>query len=353
MRHADQIDVNAIVRQLAHHWWLALALGLVGAAAAAALVATAGLRYRATATFVVFPSSSAIRDMALELGRSRRAAVGAAHALRQQEGGDGAVAEMAAPVTLGISRGGLLEATSEHSTPQRAAVLANAYVEQIRQLLPQYTVTDAGRLRQFLTEQLATTRTRVREAREALRRADGERAARAVHRHRRREIEAEAAVRAEIASSELQLQILRVFTPMALAEQVGLALRLEDLKRSLARLSGEDDGREPAVGDAAGSAERVLTLVRDARVHEALVSLIQRQIDRARMNELREAPTIEVVDAAIPPNAAEPRRAGWKVGSGFALGALAGVLAGIVIDAARRRRRLTRAARVSEIGATG
>jgi uncharacterized protein involved in exopolysaccharide biosynthesis len=336
----DEVDVNDALRRLARYSRIAVAFAVVGAVLAAIPALTAPVRYRATATFVVFPSAPPVREMALDLGRSRRAAVatGRAVAALREVPADGP--EERIPVlSIGVSRGGVLEAIAEDPRPDLAAALANAYVDEVRKLLQRYSNTDVGRQRQFLTEQLETVRGRALAAREALDRLRGDEGGQVLDERRRRQIDAEAAVHAEIIASELQLQVLRVFAPMALADQVGFALRIEELKRGLGATRPREGA--PPAAKAAPAAEgpnrQLVTLIREARVQETLAGLIEQQIDRARINELRDAPTLEVIDPAIPPGAPESRRLAWRIGSGAVLGLLAGVALGLLRDAARRR----------------
>jgi uncharacterized protein involved in exopolysaccharide biosynthesis len=136
------------------------------------------------------------------------------------------------------------------------------------------------------------------------------------------EIETESRLRREIASTEVQLQIMRSSNTETNPQVVALRRGLDELRRQLAQMRYGDSAQPQRT--AAQNRDRtdftlpfvkapevtleLTRLTRDARVEETLVTLLTQQLEQTKLAEARDLPTVRVLDRAVPPvRPARPR----------------------------------------------
>lgn len=214
-----------------------------------------------------------------------------------------------------VSREGVISVRVEDQDPQMAAAMANFYVEELDRLVARYSTGEAGRRRQFLTEQLARAQADLEVAEDALRRFQERNRAVALQEQTRGAIEAAARLKGEIMAAEVQLQVMRQFATEANPEMVALRRRVEEMRRQLARMQyGEAVGGGAPSGVGGDRRDFVVPLprvpevgielarlTRDVKVQETLVTLLTQQVEQARLEEARDLPVVQVLDRAVVP----------------------------------------------------
>ena len=200
-------------------------------------------------------------------------------------------------IALG-KKDGLIKVEVDDKSPQRAADIANRYVDELRRMTGTLAVTEAQQRRVFFERQLQQSRDRLVQAQQALQ-SSGFNAG-ALKAEPKAAAEAYARVRAESTAAEVRLQVLRGTlaenTPevrqqqtiaTALREQLALAGRATDTS------TGPD----------------YVGRYREFKYQETLFELYARQFELARADESREGALIQVVDAATPPERmSKPKR---------------------------------------------
>lgn len=194
---------------------------------------------------------------------------------------------------------GLIRIEVDDRDPQRAAAMANRYVEELRTLMNELAVTEAQQRRRFFEEKLAEARERLTQAQTALQ-ASGinEGALRA---EPRAAADRYASLRAQVTAAEVRLQAMRAYLTEQAPEFQRALAELTALRQQLAR--AEADNAQAAVGG-------YIDLYRDFKYAETLFDLFARQYELARVDESREGHLVQVVDAAQPPERkSKPKRA--------------------------------------------
>jgi uncharacterized protein involved in exopolysaccharide biosynthesis len=215
-------------------------------------------------------------------------------------------------VTVG-RRDSLIVIDVEDEVPQRAADLANAYIEELRTLTSRLAITEAQQRRVLFEKRLQETNTRLAAAQRELQAAGfNEGALRA---EPRASVEQYAKLRAEVTALELRLQSLQ----SVLADT---SPEVMQAKRQLTTLQAQLAQRERANTGAADG--RYIDKLRAFKYEESLFELFARQLELARADEAREGGVIQIVDRATPPERkTRPRRAliamGTAAGSFLAL----------------------------------
>jgi uncharacterized protein involved in exopolysaccharide biosynthesis len=208
---------------------------------------------------------------------------------------------------------GLLTIEFDDHDPQRAADIANAYVEELRHITSSLAITEAQLRRAFFEKQLAQTKEKLTAAQRALQAAgitEG-----AIRAEPKAAAEAYARLQAEVTAGEVRLQTMRGYLAETAPEFQQTQNQLTALRSQLAR-------REAV--NTAGAQGDYVDRFREFKYQETLFELFARQYEVARIDESREGAVIQVVDAATAPERkSKPKKALTAVvatlAAGFAL----------------------------------
>jgi tyrosine-protein kinase Etk/Wzc len=201
---------------------------------------------------------------------------------------------------------GLISISVSDHQPQRAAELANAYVDQLRALNQNLAVSEAAQRRLFYEQKLSDEREDLAKAELAMKQAQDKSGLIQPEAQGRAIVDAVAAARAQVGIKEVQLQAMRTYaTPnnpdLKRAEQelAGLRGQLASLERSTGELGNGNleipTRRLPEVE------LDYIRRARDLKYHDALYDFLSKQLEAARIDEAKEAVVVQVVDKAVPP----------------------------------------------------
>jgi tyrosine-protein kinase Etk/Wzc len=217
-------------------------------------------------------------------------------------------------VTAGAKDGIISVEVDDHDAV-RAAAMANAFVEELRNLNKTLAITEAAQRRLFFEEQLAQAKSNLTKSEITLQ-ATGvsEATLRAVPQSA---LEALARLKAQITAQEIKLASMRTFMTDSNPE---FRLGVQELAALRSELSkAEQSGPAKTNGNGA----EYIARYRDFKYHETLYELMAKQYELARLDEAREGAVIQVIDAAQPPERkSKPKKALIAVVTTFAVLAL-------------------------------
>jgi uncharacterized protein involved in exopolysaccharide biosynthesis len=200
----------------------------------------------------------------------------------------------------------------EDKDPKRAADMANAFVEELKNLTKGLAVTEAAQRRLFFEEQLKDIKMALVKAEEEMQGFQEKTGALQVDAQTKAIIEGIAMLRAQIAAKEVQLRVMRTYATAQNPDFQRAEDELNGLKAELGKLeakggSGHDSliptGRIPEIGT------EYIRKLRDLKFNETLYELLAKQFEAAKLDEAKEAAVIQVIDKAIPPEKrAKPKR---------------------------------------------
>lgn len=204
-------------------------------------------------------------------------------------------------VSAGVKDGIIAIEVDDHD-PKRAADMANAFVEELRNLTKTLAITEAAQRRLFFEEQLAQAKNHLTKSEVALQGSSvSESTLRTVPQSA---LEALARLKAQITAQEIKLASMRTFMTDANPE---FRLGIQELAALRTELSKAEQS-SPA--KAAGNGAEYIAKYRDFKYHETLFELMAKQYELARLDEARDGAVIQVVDAAIPPDLkSKPKKA--------------------------------------------
>ena len=223
----------------------------------------------------------------------------------------------------------LIKVAVEDRDPKRAAALANAYLEELSRQNGRLALTESAQRRLFFERQLEAQKKSLAVAEVALKATQERTGVLQVTAQVESVIGNMARLRAGIAIREVALSSLESAATPQNPEVVRQQAELGALRQQLQKLetSGDPGGHGdtfiptslvPKVG------LEYVRAVRDLKYNETLFELLLKQYEAARIDEAKEAPVIQVVDSAVPPERRSwPSRGGFAFGGAFGWGVLA------------------------------
>lgn len=198
---------------------------------------------------------------------------------------------------------GLISVVFEDDDAQRAADIANAYVEELEKLTRRIAITEAAQRRLFIEQQIRLTQEKLVKAEDALKLTQELTGVIDLDNQGKAIIEAVAAIRAQAAAKEVQISTMQSFAASGNPDLIRARQELAGLRAQIGKLehdnlSGNGDimvatGRMPEAG------LEYLRKLRDLKNQQAVYEMLVRQYESARVDEARNSVVIQVVDPAI------------------------------------------------------
>jgi tyrosine-protein kinase Etk/Wzc len=204
------------------------------------------------------------------------------------------------------TKDGLIRLTVEDHDPNRAAELANGYVEEFRKLSASLAITEAARRRLFFEQQVEQSKGNLTAAEDAMTKTQQSTGVLQIDSQARALIESAAVLRAQVVAKEVQIEGMRSFATDDNPNLVLAKQELAALQAQLARVAGSqsDAGSDINLskGRVTGSGMEYLRRYRDLKYQETVFELLAKEYEVAKLDEAREGSIIQVVDAAVPPD---------------------------------------------------
>lgn len=217
---------------------------------------------------------------------------------------------------IASGKDGLISIEFDDKDPKFAAVVANAYVEELRTVLSRLAVTEAQQRRLFFEKQLLKAKDNLATAEQALK-ATGISDS-VLKSNPASAVAGVAALKAQITAQEVKVGAMRGYLAETAPDFKQAMNELANLRAQLAKQDKDDSATSQAgQGD-------YISRYREFKYHETLFELFAKQFEIARVDEAREGAVIQVLDAAQPPERkSKPKKAIIAIittlASGFAL----------------------------------
>jgi tyrosine-protein kinase Etk/Wzc len=206
----------------------------------------------------------------------------------------------------GSGKDGLIHISVTDRNPNRAAELANGYVDQFRKLSEHLAISEAGQRRLFYQQQMEEAKDNLTNAEEALVKTEEKSGMIQMGSQAEALIQSGAQLRAQIAAKEVEIQGLQAFAAPDNPNLLQARNELAGLQAQLAKLSGNGGnsvhelivpgGKLPVAG------LDYLRKYRDVTYYQTIFNVLAQQYELAKIDEAKEGALIQVVDPAIPPD---------------------------------------------------
>ena len=232
---------------------------------------------------------------------------------------------------------GVITISVENESPEKAAKIANDYVTELERLSRELALTAASQRRAFLEKQLIEATAKLQRAEEAMRTSQETTGLIQLEEQGRAVIEAIATLQAQIAAKEVELGALKLSATEDNPDMKRAVTILAQMRTQLANL--ERDNPDSTQGSSSiittsqvpKAGLEYARRLRDLKYAETINQLLTQQYQMAKVEESQNAPILQILDVAIPPEQrSSPKRTQMVlmaiVASGFAMCLLAFVL---------------------------
>lgn len=204
------------------------------------------------------------------------------------------------------AKDGLIRITVEDRDPQRAAEMANGWVDEFRKLTGTLAVTEAARRRLFFEQELQSAKQNLAVAEEAMRETQRKTGVLQIDSQARALIESVAILRGQVAAKEVQIEGMRSFAAEDNPDLVLAKQELAALQKQLEQLAGSrsDTGTDIVLskGRVTQSGMEYLQRYRDLKYNETVYELLMKGLEVAKLDEAKEGEIVQVVDTAVTPD---------------------------------------------------
>jgi uncharacterized protein involved in exopolysaccharide biosynthesis len=204
---------------------------------------------------------------------------------------------------LSGKEGGISISVSDRD-PQRAAEIANAYVEELRKLTQTLAVTEAGRRRIFFEREVQKAGDELSRAELGMKRTQEQTGILLLEPQSKAMIEGVTSLHAQVVIKEAQVEAMRNFATAENPDLIRAQSELAAIKSELARMEAGQVGTSVADVNLRKIPEKGLEYLRSLRelkYREALLEALIKQYEIARVDEAKDAAIIQVLDKAVPP----------------------------------------------------
>jgi uncharacterized protein involved in exopolysaccharide biosynthesis len=226
-------------------------------------------------------------------------------------------------------KSGLISIEATDKDPVFAAQLANLYIDELHNLLGRLAVTDAQQRRVFYEDQIKKTQADLVNAESRFRLANEKSGMQMTSILAETSLRANAEMRGQIAAKEVQLQAMSRFETTQNPDVQKLTSEMSALRQQLSKLESGSGNTTSAVNPMQQEASQAY---RDIKVQQAMLEVLIKQYEIARVDEAKEGPLVQQVDPATPPE----RRSKPKRSLIVLVSALGGLFLGVLAAFVRR-----------------
>ena len=208
-------------------------------------------------------------------------------------------------------KSGVITLTLTDGDPQRARDIAQAYIEQLNQLLALVSTSSARRERIFIEQRIAAVKNDLEDSEKQFGAFASKNSALDIKEQTKAMVTSAAELQGQLIAAQSQLQGLEQIYTSNNVRVRSLQAQVSELKRQLEKIGGSDASlADPnAPNDALYPSIRKLPLLgvewadlyRRMKIQETVFELLNQQYELARMEEAKEIPTVNVIDPANYP----------------------------------------------------
>ena len=188
--------------------------------------------------------------------------------------------------------------------PQRAAAVANGFVDALKEVTSGLAISEAAQKRLYYETQIKDVQAALQKSEEDLKAYQERTGIQEAGSQTGALVGTLASLRAQITAKEVQLRALKAYATGQNPEVKKVQNELSALYGQLERLEADQgSARDPLNPEGGMPKARLeyMRLLREAKFNEYLYGLLQKQFEMAKLGEVKDAAVIQVIDTAVPP----------------------------------------------------
>jgi tyrosine-protein kinase Etk/Wzc len=227
---------------------------------------------------------------------------------------------LAGATTVKVGKDGLITISVDNQNPQRAAQLANGYVDELQLMTQLFAVTEASQRRLFYEKQLQQAKQSLGDAEIAMKQLQEKTGIIQIDAQAGAFVQAGAALKSQIAMKEVELGAMRTFATGNNPDYIRIQQLLGGLRAQLSKI----DAGTVTTAKIPEAGLEYIRKTRDLKYAETIYELLAKQFEMAKIDEAKESSVIQVLDKAVPPEQkSKPKRSMIVLISALATGFIA------------------------------
>lgn len=209
-------------------------------------------------------------------------------------------------------KSGIITITLTDKDPDRAAAMAQAYVNELNKLVSELSTSGAHRERVFLEERLKSVQQDLETAEKDFSQFSSKNMAIDIKEQGKAMVEAAAAMQGQLIAAESELEGLRQIYADNSVRVRAVQARISELRQQLDKMGGRgedistdstspNDALYPSIKKLPLLGVTYADMYRRTKVQEAVFEVLTQQYELAKVQEVKETPSIKVLDVAEPP----------------------------------------------------
>ncbi len=206
-----------------------------------------------------------------------------------------------------VTSEGIISLSYEDTDPLRAANVANSFIEELNRVNRENLVSKARAMREFIEGRLDESVRDLTNAEEEFKAFQLEHNAISLDEQIKASINAIAELRGQLILAEIELGVMKKSLSPDNARFKNQEFKIEQIKMQLFKLEKGDAAQQDSsilnvpMAEAPELGLQYARLLRELLIQETIFKLLKQQYEQAKIQELRDTPTIQVLDAARPP----------------------------------------------------
>ncbi len=223
--------------------------------------------------------------------------------------------ELYARTAVNVHADGIISLSYEDTDPERAALIANSFIEELNRLNTENLVSKARATREFIERRLEESVADLKLAEEEYEAFQKKHKAFSLEEQVRAAINTIATLKGELVLAEIELGVMKKSLSPDNTTYKNQLFKIEQIRKQIKEL----ESGETATGDStwlgismAGAPElglEFVRLTRELKIQETIFELLKQQYEHAKIQEMRDTPTVQVLDSArVPELKSRPKR---------------------------------------------
>ena len=190
--------------------------------------------------------------------------------------------------------------------PQRAASIANGYMEEYKRLSAHLAVTEAGQRRLFFEGQLEEAKNKLSDAEDELRSYEQKGGILQIDSQTRALVDSFMDLRAQITAKSVEIEAMQSYAspdnPDLIREKNELAALQSQAKQLTGNHTGDVNDLLVSRGNLPAAGLEYIRKYRDVKYYESIFELLAKQYELAKLDEAKEGSVLQIVDSAVVPD---------------------------------------------------
>jgi uncharacterized protein involved in exopolysaccharide biosynthesis len=226
-----------------------------------------------------------------------------------------ALQELYGRTNISVHADGIISLSYEDVDPQRAADIASSFIEELNRVNTENLVSKARATREFIERRLEESLEDLKAAEENYEAFQKEHKAFSLEEQVKASINTIATLKGELVLAEIELGVMKKSLSPDNNRYQNQLFKIEQIRKQIKELqSGENAAGDSSMfGVSIAKAPELglefVRLTRELKIQETIFELLKQQYEHAKIQEMRDTPTVQILDEArVPELKSRPKR---------------------------------------------